>query len=541
MANGNPFENYDDDDDDEVFLDEDEEELEREEMESSQRMREGIQADERAEMKLVPKNSLARARSDFWKERWSLDEADQVSEDDILGLRSVKRAIREIITLVTHWEDYRDIPGIKLPRGLLLYGRPGNGKTMCLRWMITAMDGECFNVRHFPLAMSKESKWTDKDIEELYAGARKHHAKTGKPVILFWDEMDAYVRKDKNVQGKDSVASALCTEMDGIEGQSAPIFLVGTANYTGGFEEALTRAGRLSLSAECVQLNAEDATKMLIQELDHMQLPHPPSPHIEDLLGDGDRSAIEIKEAVSRAKMRAIVSEGELTEESIGRALLEQMIPIPADNAYDKEYLNEVAWHEVGHALYAHALGLKMQRIDVHRVANQQGSIVISERAVEKQVDGFCYVVVVMGGKMMEIHRHGESNSSLNSALEDYRSIVQTFTATMVQAGGRDGFQFDWKSLSDRMDFTGDSRAEEIDAQAEHLINQAGSIGLAIFYELEKDGSSLNETLAPLVKRLTTEGIILGSDAFEVIGSLINKPMGWYRETALTQWVSGKK
>lgn len=152
-----------------------------------------------------------------------------VSWDEVIGLDDAKRAIRESIVYPT---KRMDLFPLGWPRGILLYGPPGCGKTLLAAAAAAEIDGYFINVD----AASMMSKWlgeAEKNVSKLFALARKLHDNEGVPVLLFVDEIDSLLgSRNGEVGGEVRVKNQFLTEMDGINGKSkeSKLYVIGATN-----------------------------------------------------------------------------------------------------------------------------------------------------------------------------------------------------------------------------------------------------------------------------------------------------------------------
>jgi SpoVK/Ycf46/Vps4 family AAA+-type ATPase len=152
-----------------------------------------------------------------------------VSWDQVVGLDDAKRAIRESIVYPT---KRMDLFPLGWPRGILLYGPPGCGKTLLAAAAAAEIDGYFINVD----AASMMSKWlgeAEKNVSKLFTLARKLHDNEGVPVLLFIDEIDSLLgSRNGEVGGEVRVKNQFLTEMDGINGKSkdSKLYVIGATN-----------------------------------------------------------------------------------------------------------------------------------------------------------------------------------------------------------------------------------------------------------------------------------------------------------------------
>lgn len=153
----------------------------------------------------------------------------KISWDEVIGLEDAKRALRESIVYPAQRPD---LFPLGWPRGILLYGPPGNGKTLIAAATASEIAGYFINVD----AASMMSKWlgeAEKNVAKLFSMARKIAQKERVPVILFVDELDSLLGTRTNeVGGEIRVKNQFLTEMDGINSKSKELqmYVIGATN-----------------------------------------------------------------------------------------------------------------------------------------------------------------------------------------------------------------------------------------------------------------------------------------------------------------------
>lgn len=269
---------------------------------------------------------------------------------DVAGEDEAKENLTEIVEYLHDPDKYKEI-GASMPKGILLVGPPGTGKTMLAK----AVAGEA-NVPFFSMSGS--------EFVEMFVGmgASKvrdlfKQAKEKAPCIVFIDEIDAIGKKrDGNMGGNDEreqTLNQLLTEMDGFEGNTGVIILAAT-NRPESLDPALTRPGRFDrrVPVELPDLSGREAILKV----------HAKKIKVSDNV-DFNKIA-RMASGASGAELANIVNEAALRAVRDGRAYatqadLEESIEVviagyQKKNAIltDKEKWT-VAYHEIGHALVA--------------------------------------------------------------------------------------------------------------------------------------------------------------------------------------------
>ena len=270
--------------------------------------------------------------------------------DDVAGEDEAKENLAEIVDYLHNPKKYTDA-GASMPKGLLLVGPPGTGKTMLAK----AVAGES-GVPFFSISGS--------EFVEMFVGmgASKvrdlfKQAKEKAPCIVFIDEIDAIGKKrDGQVGGNDEreqTLNQLLTEMDGFEGNNGVIILAAT-NRPESLDPALTRPGRFDrrVPVELPDLKGREAILKVhakkIKPADDVDF------HTIARMASG-ASGAELANIVNEAALRAvrqgrtIVHEADL-EESVEVVIAgyQKINAVLSD-----QEIKVVAYHEIGHALVA--------------------------------------------------------------------------------------------------------------------------------------------------------------------------------------------
>ena len=195
-----------------------------------------------------------------------LKERPKVTFDDIAGLDDAKRAIKEaIIYPITKPELFP----LGWPRGILLYGPPGTGKTMLAAAVANEVSGEFL----YADAASIMSKWLgegEKNVKRLFEYARSR-ARSGTPVIIFIDEVDALFGVHSNeVGGEVRVRNQFLKEMDGLQDKSERlhVYVIAATNKPWALDEPFIRRFQKRIYVPLPDLAArKQLLEMLISKL----------------------------------------------------------------------------------------------------------------------------------------------------------------------------------------------------------------------------------------------------------------------------------
>lgn len=189
-----------------------------------------------------------------------------VKFDQVGGLDTAISLLRSTVELPLHHSMLFLDFGISPPRGILLHGPPGTGKTMLLRCVAHECDAHVLTVNG-PLIVSKYLGETEQVLRDLFTEACKYQ-----PSILFMDEIDSLAPKrgqDDAMEADSRVVATLLTMMDGM-GDSSRVVVVGATNRPNSIDPALRRPGRFDQEVE-VGIPDVDARKdILTKQLSRM-------------------------------------------------------------------------------------------------------------------------------------------------------------------------------------------------------------------------------------------------------------------------------
>ncbi|MGH8912119.1 MAG: AAA family ATPase, partial [Acidimicrobiia bacterium] len=165
--------------------------------------------------------------------------------DQVANLTDVKQRLTEaVIWPITEPERFRGL-GIEPPRGILLFGPPGTGKTFVVRAVAHEAGAAFFPVKGAEL-LDKYVGESERGVRDVFARAR-----TASPSIIFFDELDALapVRGTSTTSVTDSVVAAMLTELDGVS-ERGDVAVIGATNRADLIDPALLRSGRFETHIE---------------------------------------------------------------------------------------------------------------------------------------------------------------------------------------------------------------------------------------------------------------------------------------------------
>merc|ERR1719432_657340 len=167
------------------------------------------------------------------------EKLDDIGYDDVGGCRKQMAQIREMIELPLRHPTLFKTLGVKPPRGVLLYGPPGSGKTLIAR-AVANETGAFFFLINGPEIMSKMAGESESNLRKAFEESEKNA-----PAIIFIDEIDSIAPKRDKTNGEVErrIVSQLLTLMDGLK-QRASVVVIGATNRPNSMDPALRRFGR---------------------------------------------------------------------------------------------------------------------------------------------------------------------------------------------------------------------------------------------------------------------------------------------------------
>jgi len=433
--------------------------------------------------------------------------------DDIAGNDSAKQDLEEVVDFLKHPKKYEAL-GAKIPKGVLLVGSPGTGKTMLAR----AVAGEA-NVPFFSISGSEFVEMFvgvgASRVRDLFAKAKKNG-----PASIFIDEIDAVGRKRGSGMGgghdeREQTLNQILVEMDGFETGTNVIVLAAT-NRSDVLDPALLRPGRFDRRTNIMLPERKDREAIL--KVHFKKKPADESVNLDALAAKtagssgADLANIANEAAIVAARRNAKkISNKDLTE------AFEKVAIGPERKAKimnDKEK-NITAYHEAGHAIVGHVLP---DSDPVHKVTiiprGGTGGVtwfLPPEDSSYTNVYEFKDILArAMGGRIAEEIMYGKdgittgAGSDLRKATEIARDMIieqgmGTKLRDQVFHDDNGGMVFD-KMTHDRP--YGEETAKQIDIEVRNLVEEARVRAREV---LMANKASLDKLAKALLKEETLE------------------------------------
>jgi len=182
-----------------------------------------------------------------------------VAYEDIGGLKDELQRVREMIELPLRHPEVFDRLGIEPPKGVLLHGSPGTGKTLIARAVATESGANFFDIAG-PEIISKFYGESEANLRKKF-----EEAKQNAPSILFIDELDSLAPKREEVTGEVErrTVAQLCTLMDGLKTRGK-VIVIGATNRPNALDPAIRRPGRFDREIE-IGVPDRDGRKEILQ------------------------------------------------------------------------------------------------------------------------------------------------------------------------------------------------------------------------------------------------------------------------------------
>ncbi len=436
----------------------------------------------------------------------------KVTFDDVADLKEAKEELREIIDFLKNPDKFLDI-GAKIPRGILMMGRPGTGKTLLAR----AVAGES-QVPFFHISAS--------EFVEMFVGVGASRvrdvfetAKKASPSIIFIDEIDAIGRqRGAGVGGghdeREQTLNQILSEMDGFDKETNVIVIAAT-NRPDILDKALLRPGRFDRQVvldmpdikgreKILKLHAKE--KPLSDDVDlhkiGIRTPGFSGADLENLLNEA--AILAAKNGKKEVNQDDILSS--IEKVMLGRERKSRVIT-------DKEK-KITAYHEAGHALITAGLeeADPVQKVSIISRGMSGGYTIklpTEDKRLKTKSEFIAEVAIALGGYASETMEFGDittgSSNDIKKSTELVRKLVTQYGMSDKLGprtfGDTDEMVFLGKEMTAERNYS-EKVAEKIDKEVDNFISR----GMKLAQKILKDNKDLLDKIAEtLIEKETIE------------------------------------
>ena len=345
--------------------------------------------------------------------------------DKVIGYEKEKEELIQLGDTAKNPEKYAAL-GVKLPRGVLLYGVPGVGKTLMATALVEEMGRVCYTCRK-----DKANETFIDTVRNIFEEAKAHA-----PSVIFPDALDKFAADSDSRNPEEFIA--VQSGIDEVKGTD--VFVVATANEIRELPRSLCRAGRFDRVLEICPPNRKEATEIVRHYLSDKKVSAEVTAESVARLMDGN-SCAALESVLNEAGIYAgFDNKSEIGREHIVRAVLRDIFDADESvNEMSTAVKEEIAYHEAGHAVAALAydsesvglISVRPSKSDAHGVVqifkgeNYFGSY---DRMRER-------VVALLAGRAAVELKFGRLDVGASDDIDRASAIVQRFIVDYAASG----------------------------------------------------------------------------------------------------------
>jgi cell division protease FtsH len=384
---------------------------------------------------------------------------------DIGGFDKVKSELSQCIDFLSNYTKYLNY-NVRVPKGLILEGPPGNGKTLLAKGLageakvgFIAVSGSEFQEKYVGVGSSR--------VRELFALAKKNV-----PCIIFIDEIDALGRKrsgdgETSSSERDSTLNELLVSLDGFKNNTG-IFLICATNRADLLDPALTRPGRID---KRIFIGLPDAsTREAILQIHTKGKPYDSTINVKDLVDITlGLSGAQIENLLNEAMLNALRYNREVMSNTDIDTIMNKMMAgwQPNDHQFTSDIIDHIAIHEMGHAIVGmlakhHS---KMTKVIINLSSPKSPAYTVFEgttSSIYTREALFEHLAILLAGRIAEEVFYDVSVTT--GAINDFEEAFKLAEKMIVYYGM--GKKIIYPSLSE-------TYKEKIDNEVFNLINDA--------------------------------------------------------------------
>ena len=367
----------------------------------------------------------------------------QTTFADIAGMDEIKEDMRSLAELIKN-KEYKE-KGVVIPKGVLLDGPPGNGKTLLAR----AFAGEC-GLNFIALNAS--------DFESIYVGAsggkiRKtfDEAKKLAPCVIFIDEIDAIGSKRTSARSGaekefNSILTTLLGRMDGFTA-SDDILVMAATNRASDLDEALVRPGRFDRKFTIGYPDKKTRQDLFTLYTKNVKISEDVS--VDNFVSQTyGCSSSKIKGIINEAIISSITNKrDEVNNEDFSKAIIRMTLNgvEKKKDRWEGKTKEVVAYHEAGHAVIAHVLGKTVSNISIIPTTANAGGYTLIDGEEEELASLSDYknsIKILYGGRAAEAILSNDVQNISTGASGDIREATRLASSIANFADGIDYSSF---------------------------------------------------------------------------------------------------
>lgn len=437
---------------------------------------------------------------------------NKITFADVAGAREAKQELEEIVDFLKNPKKFTAL-GAKIPKGILLMGSPGTGKTLLAR----AVAGEA-DVAFFHMSGS--------EFVEMFVGVGASRvrdlfkkAKKAAPCIIFVDEIDAVGRQRGAGLGgshdeREQTLNQILVEMDGFDPNTGIIVMAAT-NRPDVLDPALLRPGRFDRRVVLDMPDVRDREEIL-------------SIHAKNkpMAQDVNLKHVAIRTpGFSGADLANLVNEAAIMSARTGKAeitmnellpSIEKVILGPERKSHilSKEEKEVTAYHEAGHAIIAHALPhadpvRKVSIVSRGRAGGFTMKLPSEERYLKRKEDFLAELAVLLGGYTAEMVQYGKVTTGASNDLKEVSRLATKLITDYGMGdilpprayGQHEEMVFLGRDFQHRPDYS-EKTAQLIDEEVAAIVREAQNLARTT---IEQHLETFKKITAALIERETLE------------------------------------
>ena len=445
---------------------------------------------------------------------------DSVSEtfESVAGADEAKEELLDIVEYLKDPSKLERLGG-QVPKGVLLLGDPGNGKTLLAR----AVAGE--SGRPFFSAVGSDfvEKYVGEGaarVRDLFAQARKNA-----PSIVFIDEIDSIGQKrssggsDGGSREHDQTLNQLLTEMDGFVKNKLPVIVIGATNRPDVLDNALKRYGRFGREIQVPYPDFKAREKIIRVHIKGKPLAE--DVNLTDLargtiqFSGADLAGMVNEAAISASKLGKDFIDLEDFQEARDKVILGKQVKSIARTPKELEM---TAYHEGGHALINVLLkeADPLYKVTIAWRGNALGVAYrapLEDKVSQSEIEMLASIKIALGGRMAEKIVYGQVTGGASSDLKNATSIARNMVCLLGMSDKLGLVNY----ASNNFNYS-QATAELIDSEVRRIINECN-------IEVERTIIQYRQKLDLIAKKLLAQETLHGDEVYRMLDLPV--PVGW--------------